>query len=108
MPTSRTSCPGFSLHDELVLLVDAGLTPLEALRAATFNAATFLDSLGSLGTIETGKLVDLVLLDANPVSEIRNTQRISAVVTNGRYLARPALNALLADVEAVVRGDPRR
>src|SRR5205085_10375306 len=69
--------PGFSLHDELVLLVQAGLTPLEALRAATINPAEFLSLSDSLGTVERGKTADLVLLEANPLENISNTQRIS-------------------------------
>jgi hypothetical protein len=92
--------PGFSLHDELVLLVNAGLTPMEALQAATRNPAKFLGKLDSLGTIEKGKLADLILLDANPLEDIRNTQRINAVVVNGRYLSKRTLRKMLADAEA--------
>ncbi len=76
--------PGFSLHDELLLLVKAGLTPADALRAATRDTVRFLGLQNSLGTIETGKLADLVLLDANPLQDIRNTQRITGVFTQGR------------------------
>ena len=92
--------PGFSLHDELFLLVKAGLTPMQALRTATLNPAKFLGILDSVGTIEKGKLADLVLLDANPIDDIRNTQRIQAVVANGRYLPQEQLRALLAQAEA--------
>jgi imidazolonepropionase-like amidohydrolase len=92
--------PGFSLHDELALFVQAGLTPLEALQAATLNPARYLALTGSLGTIEEGKLADLVLLDANPLEDIGHTRRITAVVTNGRYLPRDVLDKMLADVEA--------
>ena len=88
--------PGFSLHDEIALLVDAGLTPVEALQTATVNPARFLNLTDSLGTVEPGKLADLVLLDANPLENIRNTQKIAAVVLNGRYLDRRALDDLLA------------
>jgi imidazolonepropionase-like amidohydrolase len=91
---------GFSLHEELTLLVAAGLLPLEALQAATLNPARYLESTDSLGTVEAGKLADLVLLDANPLEDIRNSQRISAVVLNGRYLDRRALDRLLAEAEA--------
>jgi len=87
--------PGFSLHDELALLVEAGLTPIEALRAATFSPAKFLGLDGSLGTIEKNKIADMVLLDANPLENIRNTQKIHAVVMNGRLLARKALDKML-------------
>lgn len=88
--------PGFSLQDELVLLVKAGLTPMEALQAATRNPARFLGLLDSLGTIERGKIADLVLLDANPLLDIRHTQKINAVVANGRLLDRTTLDDLLA------------
>jgi hypothetical protein len=91
--------PGFSLHEELAMLVDAGLTPLDALRTATVNPAKVLGMADSLGTIEAGKLADLVLLDANPLDDIRHTQRIAAVVLNGRYLDRQALDDLLAAAE---------
>jgi imidazolonepropionase-like amidohydrolase len=93
--------PGISLHEELVLLVEAGLTPLESLRAATLNPARVLGSADSLGTIEAGKLADLVLLDANPLADIRNTQRIRAVVADGRVYRRADLDRLLAEVEAL-------
>jgi hypothetical protein len=92
--------PGFSLHDELALLVEAGLTPLQALRTATLNPAKYLGLSDSSGTIEKGKLADLVLLDANPVDDIRNTQRIQAVVANGRYFPHDQLRGLFAEAEA--------
>jgi cytosine/adenosine deaminase-related metal-dependent hydrolase len=93
--------PGFSLHDELALLVIAGLTPIEALRAATLNPAKFFGLDQTLGTIEQGKIADLVLLDANPLLDIRNTQRINAVVSNGRLFDRKALDKILAEAEVV-------
>jgi imidazolonepropionase-like amidohydrolase len=92
--------PGFSLHDELALLVEAGFTPLEALKAATRNPAEFLGLLDSLGTVEKGKIADLVLLTADPLKDIRNTQKIEAVVVNGRFLDREELDKLLAQAEA--------
>ena len=76
--------PGFSLHDELALLVEAGLTPMEAMQAATINPAVFMGKSSSLGTIEKGKIADLVLLDANPLDDIGNTKRIAAVVVGGK------------------------
>ncbi|HZF40936.1 MAG TPA: amidohydrolase family protein [Blastocatellia bacterium] len=91
--------PGFSLHDELALFVLAGLTPVEALRSATLNPAKFLGLDKTLGTIEQGKVADLVLLDANPLEDVRNTQRINAVVSNGRLFDRKALNKMLAQAE---------
>jgi hypothetical protein len=95
--------PGFSLHEELALLVRSGLTPLEALRAATYNPAEFFGSLDSLGTIGRNKVADLVLLDGNPLSDIRNTRRISAVIANGRLFDRPALDQLLKRVETTIK-----
>ena len=97
--------PGFSLHDELVLLVKAGFTPADALRAATSDAAEFLGLQNSLGTVETGKRADLVLLDANPLEDIRNTQKISGVFLQGRYFNRQALDGLLQQVKS--HGTPR-
>lgn len=91
--------PGFSLHEELALLVKAGLTPTEALRAATRNPAEFLGTLDSQGAIAVGQNADLVLLDANPLDNIYNTQQIRAVILRGSLLDRAALNQLLAGVE---------
>lgn len=96
---------GFSLHDELALLVDAGLTPMEALQSATSNAALFVGKEESLGTIEKGKIADLVLLDANPLDEIANTRRIAAVVVGGELFDRPRLDAMLATMEK--RANPK-
>jgi imidazolonepropionase-like amidohydrolase len=80
----RNSPPGFGLHEELAWFVRAGLTPADALRAATLEPARFLGLADSLGTIEAGKLADLVLLDADPLADIANTRRIAAVMINGR------------------------
>jgi imidazolonepropionase-like amidohydrolase len=91
--------PGFSLHEELALLVQAGLTPMQALQAATSRAAEFMGKSATQGTIETGKFADLVLLDADPLADIRHTSRISAVVVRGKLLDRSALDALLSSVE---------
>ena len=89
--------PGFSMHDELALLVrDAGMTPLQALRAATLTPARVMGLADSLGTVEAGKLADLVLLDADPLADIANTRRVSAVVANGRWMDRAALDRMLA------------
>lgn len=82
----RNSPPGFGLHEELSLLVQGGLTPMEALRAATLAAAEYLGMTDSLGTVAPGKLADLILLDADPLADIRNTRRIAAVVADGRLL----------------------
>jgi len=94
--------PGFSLHDELALLVQAGFTPMEALQAATRDPARYLGRLDSVGTIEKGKIADLVLLDANPLAEIGNTRKINAVVVGGTLITRPELDKMLADVASLV------
>ena len=91
--------PGFSLHQELQRFVAAGFTPLEALQTATLNPAKFMGMSDRLGTIEKGKLADMVLLDANPLEDIRNSQKIAGVVANGRYLSRAELDKMLAGVE---------
>ena len=79
--------PGSGLHDELALLCDAGLTPGEALRCATWNPAKFLGREKQLGSVAPGKIADLVLLDADPLEKIANTRRIAGVVAAGRYYA---------------------
>ena len=95
--------PGFSLHDELRLLVQAGLTPLEALRAATLGPAEFLGMADSLGAVEPGKVADLVLLDANPLADIGNVDRIAGVCLRGRFLSRATREALLVQAAAAAR-----
>lgn len=100
--------PGFSLHDELKCLVDAGLTPAEAIRAATFNPARFLGREKDLGTVEAGKLADLVLLRADPLADVTNTTRIVAVVADGRVYDRSALDRLLADAESQARAEGQK
>ena len=97
--------PGRSLHGELVLLVDAGLSPLEALQAATLMPARVFGLEDSLGTVEMGKLADLVIFDANPLEDIGNTKRIRAVVANGRLFSRPDLDQLLHQVATLTLGE---
>ncbi len=92
--------PGFSLHDELANFVEAGFTPMESLQTATSNPAKFLEIEASFGSVEPGKIADLVLLRANPLEDIRNTQKISIVVANGRLFDRAALDQILTKVEA--------
>jgi imidazolonepropionase-like amidohydrolase len=90
--------PGYSVHEELELLVAAGLPPGDALQAATRVPAEFL-RLKDAGTIEIGKRADLVLLNADPLQDIRNTTKIESVVLNGQLINRARLNALLADAQ---------
>jgi len=92
--------PGISLHEELALLVSAGFTPMEALQAATINPARYLSLQDSLGTVEKGKIADLVFLEANPLEDIDNTRRISAVVVRGILIDRSDLQKILQPVEA--------
>ena len=91
--------PGFSLAEELELYVKAGLSPLEAIRTATYNPALFLGREKDLGTIEPGKLADLILLDANPSDDIRNIRKIFALVYDGAYYDRGALDSMLGKLE---------
>jgi Amidohydrolase family len=87
--------PGFSLHDELSLLVASGLTPLAALQAATLNPARFLGRTAEFGSIEPGKTANLVLLSADPLADIHNTTQIEAVWLRGQYFDRNALDGIL-------------
>ena len=86
--------PGASLHDELLLLVEAGLSPAEALRTATLNPATFLGIADSFGKVDSGYVADLVLLEANPLADIRNTRRIAGVIRAGIFLSPATLDSL--------------
>lgn len=90
--------PGFALHDELALLVKAGLTNEEALASVTWLAAQWLGIDKIVGTIEPNKLADLILLDENPLDNIANTKKIAGVFINGRWLDKATINAQLADL----------
>lgn len=92
----RNSPPGFGLHEELALLARGGLTPREALEAATLEPARFLGAQDSLGRVAAGMVADLVLLEANPLRDILNTRRIVAVVADGRLYAGAERLRLLA------------
>ncbi|PYT50204.1 MAG: hypothetical protein DMG43_15120 [Acidobacteria bacterium] len=87
--------PGSGLHEDLAYFVQAGLAHMQALQAATRNPAEFLGKLQTQGTIEPGKFADLLLLDANPLDDIHNTQRIRAVLLHGKMLDRKSLDGLL-------------
>ena len=89
------AAPGYSLHSELEMLVRAGLSPMEALRAATLRPAEFFNLETEMGTIEPGRLADLVLLQGNPLDDITLTRSVQAVVTKGQFLNRSALDALV-------------
>ena len=95
--------PGYSLHEELQRFVAAGFTPLEALQTATINPARFFEMEDQMGTVEKGKLADLVLLSANPLEDIANTQKIASVIVNGRYFYRAELDKMLGRVENAAR-----
>jgi imidazolonepropionase-like amidohydrolase len=99
---------GDSLHKELGELVRAGLTPGEALQTATRGAARFLGRDRELGSIESGKIADLVLLDANPLDKIQNTEQITAVIRGGNYLDRAALDKLLAQAKSAAAAVPAK
>jgi imidazolonepropionase-like amidohydrolase len=95
---------GFSLHDELEALVtEGGLTPFEALQAATRNPPYFFNMQDEIGTIEAGKIADLVLLTANPLENITNTKKISGVILNGKYLSQLDLKVLLETAKEQVQ-----
>jgi hypothetical protein len=87
--------PGFSLHDELETMADVGLSPYDVLKTSTYNPALYLGELDSFGTVEAGKRADLVLLDANPLDDISNTQKIAGVMVRGRYFDRADLDTIL-------------
>jgi len=95
--------PGFSLHDELALLVDSGMSPFAALQAATWNPPVFMEVTDRYGSIDEGKLADLVLLDADPSKDIHNTTKIFAVFFEGREFDRAALDRLLHTAEATAK-----
>jgi hypothetical protein len=88
--------PGYDLHRELELLVEAGLSPLDVLRSATIEPAKYFDAADMLGSVDAGKLADLVVLDADPLKDIRNTEKIEAVLVAGKYLSRERLKAMTA------------
>jgi imidazolonepropionase-like amidohydrolase len=100
-PAGVDVIPGISLHLELQRFVDAGFTPLQALQTATLNPAIFLGKRSDYGTVESGKVADLVLLRANPLENIANTRSITAVVADGRYLSLRDLEQLRTRLKAL-------
>jgi imidazolonepropionase-like amidohydrolase len=99
---------GFSLHDELALLVETGLTPLEALQAATITPAGFLGIADQTGSVEEGKWADLVLLEQNPLEDITHTREISAVVVDGQMLDKEALQTMIKTFPAPESNQSKR
>lgn len=91
--------PGRSLHQELVVLVQSGLTPLEALRTATINPARYFGLQNELGSVDENKWADLVILDANPLDDINNTRKIQAVIKQGKYYSREDLDQILSGLK---------
>jgi imidazolonepropionase-like amidohydrolase len=89
--------PGFSLHDELKFFVDAGFTPLQALRTATTNPALLLGIEKSWGRVEMGYTANFILLTADPLSDISNTEKIDSVVLDGKFLDRAQLDQMLQE-----------
>lgn len=95
------------MHDELELLVKNGLTPLQALQTATINPARYLDRELELGIVEKGKLTDLVLLEVNPLKNIRNTTRISAIVLDGKLMEKRELRKAIKTYKVIEVSDVR-
>jgi imidazolonepropionase-like amidohydrolase len=93
-PAGVDVIPGISLHLELQRFVAAGFTPLEALQTATVNPAKFYNRLDDFGAIKTGRIADLLVLEANPLDDIANTLKIAGVVADGRYISPQALDQL--------------
>jgi imidazolonepropionase-like amidohydrolase len=92
--------PGVSVHRELAVLVAAGLTPYQALETGTRNVAAYFGTLDQSGTVATGRVADLVLLDANPLTDIANSTRIAGVMARGKWLPRAELDAMLNGIAA--------
>ncbi len=95
--------PGASLYEELSLFLEAGMSPMAALQSATINAAKFMGRQDSLGTIEVGKIADLVLLDADPLQAIENTRRIHTVIVDGKLFSPSRRQAMIAKMEAYAK-----
>ena len=91
--------PGSSVHDEMKLFVTAGLTPLQALQTAVTNPVKYFRLEQTMGSVAPGKLAELVLLDGNPLLDIGNTDRIAAVITHGKLIRKPQLDAMLLQAE---------
>lgn len=100
--------PGFSLHQEFAELASAGLTPLQVLQATTLHGAQFVGREATMGSVEPGKQADLVMLDANPLTDVAHLGRISAVFLRGRHFPAADLEKMLAEVAAGYAAEPAR
>jgi imidazolonepropionase-like amidohydrolase len=100
--------PGVSLHQEFRELAASGLSPLEVLQTTTLNAAEFLRREATMGSVEAGKNADLVLLDANPIDDVANLGKISAVISRGKYFSRAALEMMKSEVAEALSKQPVR
>jgi imidazolonepropionase-like amidohydrolase len=98
--------PGFSLHQEFKELSASGLSPLEILQATTLNGAQFLRREATMGTVDEGKNADLVLLDANPVADVANLDKVSGVFLKGKYFSKDALDKMKSDVASAYAAIP--
>ncbi len=98
--------PGFSLHDELQLMVDAGFTPFQALKTATWNPAVFMGKQEDFGSVETGKIANLVLLNSNPLDNIANTKKIERVFFHGNHYSRTFLDSIMLIIEQELEKPP--
>jgi len=94
---------GFALHDELEMFVKTGLSPFAALQTATVNPARYLGSLSRTGTVEVGKEADLLLLDKNPLEDIRHTRSIAGVMLNGQWYGRDVLSGMLEKARLTIQ-----
>jgi imidazolonepropionase-like amidohydrolase len=103
-PAGVDVTPGISLHLELQRFVAAGFTPLEALQTATINPARFLGKLSDYGSVQAGRVADLVILRANPLEDIANTRAISAVVADGKYWSPTEIEALRERLKQIAAG----
>jgi imidazolonepropionase-like amidohydrolase len=98
--------PGYSVHEEMALWQEAGISPSQILRSATIVPAKFMGLDGHLGTVAEGKTASLVLLRSNPLEDIRNTGQIEGVLFRGRYFDRADLDRLQQDVKKMCRKSP--
>ena len=98
-PIFPENTAGFSLREEVIWFVASDMNPVAALQTATLNPAIYSRATDSLGTVAVGKVADLVVLEADPLVDIRNVTKIATAIANGRYFDRAQLDRVLADVE---------